>query len=280
MQPKHSWSPRGVKKEGENMAKSEETAKTPGSDQTASSWVAALNKLREWDPVWAGQAVKITTNPSADGILPTKFIELVLIGLTASRTNLNPEGTRRHIRAAIAAGANRQEILFVLKCASVMSIHSGSFNAPILVQEASEGSLDDFGALRRKRLEKVGEATPGVEKMKAMGHWSDEWDSLLFLDPVWTDEYMNMLTALYAESVFSPKEQELLLIAFDAAYVHIYGPGTRRHIKNAFKAGATVDEVMQVLKLGVVQGMQACTLGVSILAEELERNAASQRASA
>jgi hypothetical protein len=37
---------------------------------------------------------------------------------------------------------------------------------------------------------------------------------------------------------------------------------------------------MQVLKLGVVQGMQACTLGVSILAEELERNAASQRASA
>jgi alkylhydroperoxidase/carboxymuconolactone decarboxylase family protein YurZ len=116
--------------------------------------------------------------------------------------------------------------------------------------------------------------------MKVMGHWSDEWDSLLFLDPVWTDEYMNMLTALYAESVFSHKEQELLLIAFDAAYVHIYGSGTRRHIKNAFKAGATVDEVMQVLKLGVVQGMQGCTLGVSILAEELERNAASQRASA
>jgi hypothetical protein len=37
---------------------------------------------------------------------------------------------------------------------------------------------------------------------------------------------------------------------------------------------------MQVLKLGVVQGMQASTLGVPILAEELERNAASQRASA
>lgn len=68
------------------MAKSEETAKTPGSDQTASPWVAALNKLREWDPVWAGQAVKMTMNPWADGILPTKFIELVLIGLTASRT--------------------------------------------------------------------------------------------------------------------------------------------------------------------------------------------------
>ena len=262
------------------MTRQEETTKTLGSDQPASPWAAALNKLREWDPVWAEQAVKITTNSWAAGTLPAKFIELVLVGLNASRTNLNPEGTRRHIRAAVAAGASREEVLFVLKCASVMSIHSGSFNAPILVQEASMGSLADFGALRRKRLDEVGDATPGVDKMKAMGHWSEEWDPLLFLDPVWTDEYMNMVTALYAQSVFSPKEQELLLIAFDAAYVRIYGPGTRRHIKNAFKAGATVEEITQVLKLGVVQGMQACTVGVSILAEELDRNAARQRAGA
>ena len=117
------------------MATGEKIAKDTGSGQAASSWVAALNKLREWDGVWAGQAVKMTTNPSADGVLPTKFIELVLIGLNASRTNLNPEGTRRHIRAAIAAGAGRQEILFVLKCASVMSIHSGSFNAPFLCRK-------------------------------------------------------------------------------------------------------------------------------------------------
>jgi alkylhydroperoxidase/carboxymuconolactone decarboxylase family protein YurZ len=262
------------------MTTVEHTAKDTSSGPAASPWAAALNKLREWDADWAGQAVTMTTNPLADGFLPTKFVELVLVGLNASRTNLNPQGTRRHIRAAIAAGASRQEILFVLKCASVMSIHSGSFNAPILLQEASVGGLEDFGALRRKRLEKIGRATPGVERMKAMGHWSEEWDSLLFLDPVWTDEYMNMVAALYAESVFPPKEQELLLVAFDAAYVHIYGAGTRRHIKNAFKAGATVDEIMQVLKLGVVQGMQACTLGVSILAEELERDAVGQNAAA
>jgi Carboxymuconolactone decarboxylase family. len=159
-----------------------------------------------------------------------------------------------------------------------MSIHSFTFNGPLLLQQASVGSLEDFGALRKKRLEKIGEATPAVEKMKAIGHWSEEWDSLLFLDPVWTDQYMAMCAALYAESVLPPKELELLLIAFDAAYVHIYGPGTRRHIKNAFKAGATVDEIMEVLKLGVVQGVQACNLGVTLLAEELEHNVASQRA--
>jgi alkylhydroperoxidase/carboxymuconolactone decarboxylase family protein YurZ len=199
---------------------------------------------------------------------------LVSVGLNASRTNLNEDGMRRHIRAALAAGASRQEILFVLKCASVMSIHSVSFNAPILIQEASMGSLEDFSDLRKKRLERVGKATPAVEKMKAIGHWSEEWDSVLFLDPVWTDQYMDMGSSLYAENVLPPKELELLLVAFDAAYVHTYGPGPRRHIKNAFKAGATVEEIMEVLKLGVVQGVQACNLGVTLLTEELERDAA------
>jgi len=46
------------------------------------------------------------------------------------------------------------------------------------------------------------------------------------------------------------------------------------HFKNTFKAGPTVDEIMEVLKLGVVQGTQACNLGVTILAEELEHNVA------
>ena len=255
-------------------------AKVLANEHSASPWATALNLLREWDPSWAEQCVKLTTNPWTDGVLPIKFIELVSVGLNAGRTNLNPEGTRRHIRAALAAGASRQEILFVLKCASVISIHSFSFNSPLLLEEASVGSLEDFGALRKKRLEKVGKETPAAEKMKATGHWSDEWDSLLFLDPLWTDQYMAMFSEMYAESVLPPKELELLLIAFDAAYVRIYGPGTRRHIKNAFKAGATVDEIMEVLKLGVVQGVQACNLAVTILSEELKRNAASSDAAA
>ena len=38
----------------------------------------------------------------------------------------------------------------------------------------------------------------------------------------------------------------------------------------ALAAGATVEEIMEVLKLCVVQGVQACNMAVPILAEELE----------
>jgi alkylhydroperoxidase/carboxymuconolactone decarboxylase family protein YurZ len=76
---------------------------------------------------------------------------------------------------------------------------------------------------------------------------------------------------IYGSGLLSPKEIELLSIAFDASYTHMYAPGTRRHIKGALKAGATVEEIMEVLKLCVVQGVQACNLGVPILTKELER---------
>jgi alkylhydroperoxidase/carboxymuconolactone decarboxylase family protein YurZ len=76
---------------------------------------------------------------------------------------------------------------------------------------------------------------------------------------------------IYASGVLSAKDVELLSIAFDASCTHMCAPGTRRHIHNALKAGATMEEITQVLKLCVVQGVQACNLGVPILAEELAK---------
>jgi alkylhydroperoxidase/carboxymuconolactone decarboxylase family protein YurZ len=65
------------------------------------------------------------------------------------------------------------------------------------------------------------------------------------------------------------KLAELLSIAFDVSYTHTYAPGTRRHIKAALKLGATMEEIMEVLKLCVIQGVQARNLGVPTLAQEV-----------
>ena len=53
----------------------------------------------------------------------------------------------------------------------------------------------------------------------------------------------------------------------------MYAPGTRRHIQTALKLGATIEEIMEVLKICVAAGMQASNLGVPILAEELLQRA-------
>jgi len=42
----------------------------------------------------------------------------------------------------------------------------------------------------------------------------------------------------------------------------MYAPGVRRHIRHALEAGATIEEIFEVLKLCVSQGVQSCNLGV------------------
>ena len=222
-----------------------------------------MDKLREWDPKWAAVCEKMTMNPWTGRVLPRKLVELICVGLNAACTNLNPDGTRRHIHAALNAGATRDEILFVLKCASVMSIHSCSLGAPILLEEAKAAGV--------QLTAKPASATPSVDKMKAIGQWNEAWNPFFELDPVWTDEFMAGGGGIYSSGVFPAKEIELMSIAFDASFTHMYAPGTRRHIKNALKAGASTEEIMEVLKLCVVQGAQACNLGVPILAEELRK---------
>ena len=227
---------------------------------TSGPWDSTLALLREWEPAWAETCVQMTTNPWTTGVLSRKFIELVSIGLNAACTNLNPDGTRRHIRAALAAGASRDEILFVLKAVSLMAIHSCSLGAPILLEEAQTASVQPSQRAA---------STPACDAMRAVGQWNVAWDPFFELDPVWTDEFFAAVIPIYQSGVMSAKELELFSIACDASFTHMYAPGTRRHIKAALKAGATVEEIMEVLKLCVVQGVQACNLGVPILAEEL-----------
>jgi len=226
-------------------------------------WSVAIEQLREWDPKWADAVERMSANPWSGGVLPRKFVELVSVGLGAACTNLQAEPTRRHIRAALDAGATREEILLVLKCATVMSIHSCSLGAPILLEEAK--------AAGQQPAPKPAAATPACDEMKAIGQWNSAWDPFYQLDPVWTDAFMATGAGIYGSGVMTPKEMELLSIAFDASFTHMYAPGTRRHIQNALRAGATMEEIMEVLKICVAHGVQACNLAVPILAEELAK---------
>src|SRR5271156_379297 len=117
------------------------TDKNQVTDPPTGPWDSALDTLREWDPKWAELCFKMSTNPWTHSVLPRKFIESVSVSLNAACTNLNAEGTRHHIRAALEAGATRDEILFALKCGSVLSIHSCSLAAPIVLEEAKSTNV-------------------------------------------------------------------------------------------------------------------------------------------
>ena len=95
-----------------------------------------LDLLEQWDPTWAAAVTKMASDPWRGGVLSRKLVELISLAINVACTNLNAEGTRRHVRGALDAGASRDEILFIFKCATAMAIHSCSLGSPILLEEA------------------------------------------------------------------------------------------------------------------------------------------------
>jgi alkylhydroperoxidase/carboxymuconolactone decarboxylase family protein YurZ len=140
-----------------------------------------------------------------------------------------------------------------------IAIHSCSVAGEILLEEAEAAGVKP--APRSA-------ATPVVDKMREMGAFGEQYEPIFQLDPAWTEQFMRAI--IYDQKVFTQKEFDLLWVAFDASFTHMYSPGTRRHIKAALSSGATLEELTEILKLCSVQGVQSLNLGVPILAEALK----------
>jgi alkylhydroperoxidase/carboxymuconolactone decarboxylase family protein YurZ len=78
--------------------------RTPRSMAETGPLDEAFEHLRDWDPDPAAACTKMATNPWTSCVLPRKTVELIGVALNAAGTSLNPDGTRRHIRAALQAG--------------------------------------------------------------------------------------------------------------------------------------------------------------------------------
>jgi alkylhydroperoxidase/carboxymuconolactone decarboxylase family protein YurZ len=223
----------------------------------------AYDTLAQWDSNFAAKFGTVYSNPWTSGILPLKEVEMIALVINIACTNLQAAGTRHHIRAARAAGASHAELLTLIEFGTLLSIHSASLGAPMILD-----AINDVGVNLRPELEARAKAvpTPSCDKLKASGSWNAGWDAFFLIDPVWTEQYFTAYFALTAP--FPPRLNELLSLAVDASITHMYAPGTERHTYGALKVGATPQEIMEVLKLCVSFGIESLRMGVPILAEE------------
>ncbi len=107
------------------------------------------------------------------------------------------------------------------------------------------------------------------EFTRARGYWSPVWDQVLALDPDFFEAYLNFSSVPWRNGVLEPKVREFIYIAIDASTTHLHAAGTRTHMRNALRLGATRQEIMEVLQLISVLGIHSVTDGVPILIEEM-----------
>lgn len=105
----------------------------------------------------------------------------------------------------------------------------------------------------------------------ARGYWSELWDGVLQLSPEFFEAYTAFSSVPWKHGTLPPKIKELIYVAVDASTTHLYNPGTRIHIANALKLGATRDEVMEVLEIVAVLGIHTMSTGLPILVDELRK---------
>ena len=114
---------------------------------------------------------------------------------------------------------------------------------------------------------------PNIEAQKEKGDWNPLWDTFKELDPEFLEAYLAFRSVPQRQGPLPQKYKELILIAINAATTHLYGPGVRRHIQNALKAGASKEEILETIQLTTVMGIHSCNLAIPILLEEVEKTA-------
>ncbi|MDQ8706151.1 hypothetical protein RCO28_27315 [Streptomyces sp. LHD-70] len=195
---------------------------------------------------------------AADHILGPKLAALLRLKLDASVTHLYTRGIRRHIRAALQAGATREEVLTVLKLSTVIGIHALAVGMPILNQEL------DY-AQTPAQPQPPFCSTPVCDTLRRDRQFNPDWDAIYDAAPDWLENFLASALEFWRDGILPPLWIELLCIAGDSALTHMYSPGTRRHIHAALSLGATREQILAVLDIVGHQGQEAVETAVHIL---------------
>lgn len=104
----------------------------------------------------------------------------------------------------------------------------------------------------------------------ARGYWDAGSESLMALDPVFFAHAVRLAEAPVASGALSPKLCALMRLAFDASVTHLDDAAVQQDVTHALHLGATPEEVLEVCHLTAVLGIHSCSVGVPILAQELQ----------
>jgi alkylhydroperoxidase/carboxymuconolactone decarboxylase family protein YurZ len=102
-------------------------------------------QMRQLDPQFVEAYLRFRDVPHKSGPLPQKMKELILVAINAATTHMYAPGVRRHMAAALKAGATREELLETIELVTIMGIHSVNLAVPILLEEVEKAKSGQAG---------------------------------------------------------------------------------------------------------------------------------------
>ena len=96
------------------------------------------------------------------------------------------------------------------------------------------------------------------------------WTGLLARSPTFFEASTELAAVSNRKRHLFPKTQAFISLAIAAASTHLHAPSIKLHTERALKAGATPDEILEVIELTSTLGIHACNIGVPLLVEVLK----------
>lgn len=96
------------------------------------------------------------------------------------------------------------------------------------------------------------------------------WQTILKFSPAFFEASIKLRSVPLKKGHLLAKIQHLIALVVDSAATHLYVPGIRADINAALQAGATVEEVVEVIELTCTLGIHACNIGVPLLVEVMK----------
>ncbi|WP_291037898.1 carboxymuconolactone decarboxylase family protein [Herbiconiux sp.] len=109
------------------------------------------------------------------------------------------------------------------------------------------------------------------EYEESHGEWDGSTQAVLDLDPEFLAAYSKLAGVPAKVGALPEKVQHFVRLAVAANSTHLYLPPVRGHIRRALAAGATPEEVMEVLECCATLGIHSMNIGVPILVDVLEQ---------
>lgn len=228
------------------------------------TWGDAWEAILALSPEFLAGYLSMSSVPWKKNHLEDKVKEFIYIAVDSAATHMYLPGVRQHVRAALRFGATSAEIMEVVELASTLGVHAMNVGVPILCEV-----LDETGARPTKQPLTEYQERVKKEFTENRGYWNKTWDDTLELDPEYLEAYTEFSSASWKYGPLEPKVKEFIYIAFDIAATHLYERGTKLHMENALRYGATVEEILEVMEIASVIGIHAATTAAPIILEEI-----------
>lgn len=233
-----------------------------------------------WSPEWEALArlqphylegyLKIQSISQSRQRLPAKIQELCYIAVAASVTHIHINAVKAHIQAALALDATKDEIMEVVGLSYLLGVHTVTLGFPILAELMEElnigrdsGQINTIAGAQRTRIKE--------KFIRDRGFWPPTFGILLELDPDFFESYTEFSSISSRSGTLEPKYREIIICALDAATTHLYPRGTKIHMRNALELGATPDEVIEMLEITSLMGIDGVSAVSPYLLEQLGR---------